>query len=784
VVNVHLQRTAWNARLFPAGKVAYLPDMLRSLRCCALAFLILTCLNPVRSLADAPRREDEAPAGLFVAQDGAVRVVEAEDTIGLANDRVGFLFRKSDGVLTGIWPAGQGNLLAPALKTPIWTLEVMPGTPGKPVVVTPEKLEKSSFATRGDAHGRAIDVIFATITADVTVRASLAAGESLVRWRIEAKVRDPKTTLWSVTFPQFPIAAIDAEAGGNEMVVPYRRGQTRGYGRGAPRGDADLPYPGPSAKFQFLAAYGHTAGRGFYYAAEDGEGFTKSFGVRNRPEADAAVLTVQHFPANRGAGADRFELGYDIVAGPFHGDWWDAARLYREWWVSQVWASRGLLAERRDLPGWLVRAPIAVRASTTKPERTVANNLTALHALSETFGGHPFFGVWYGCFATPTAGASLNESGLGHDLPAKPGLVDAVRALRGQGVHLQAYIQSMIYDAAIKDPDASEAERAVTRDPQGRAVPYGTGDPPQLLAMCRATEWWQARLVTLARRAVGEWGFSGVYLDSFGKGAPECFAPDHGHPVGGGNTVIRGQRALARRVREAVRAADPEAILSGEDPIEAFRDLLDVNLYSVNTMPNYVPVYRTVWGDYSLGHGRVLAPGKSGANLLPELATLFLEGTIPGRIYGDSPDVFLLQPAHAGELAFLKSLTAYTEHGLAWLRLGEYLHPLALTPPPPTIEFRESVENKIVRVPAVIHSVTRSHADGSVAVVLVNVGGDAQTVTVPIDPALRGGIDLPKEAKLLRLKEDGQLTDLASGHEAWRQKVDLAPGEVAFLILR
>ena len=238
------------------------------------------------------------------------------------------------------------------------------------------------------------------------------------------------------------------------------------------------------------------------------------------------------------------------------------------------------------------------------------------------------------------------------------------------------------------------SKRAVTRDVQGKAVPYGTGDAPQLLAMCRATEWWQRRLVDLSRRAVGEWGFSGVYLDSFGKGAPECFAPDHGHPVGGGNTVISGQRVLAQRVREAVRARDPEAILSGEDPIEAFRDLLDVNLYSVNTMPNYVPVYRTVWGDYSLGHGRVLAPGKSGANLLPELATLFLEGTIPGRIYGESPDVFLLQPDHAKEFSFLQSLTAYTDHGLAWLRFGEYLHPLTFTPPPPTIGFRESVENQ------------------------------------------------------------------------------------------
>jgi hypothetical protein len=480
----------------------------------------------------------------------------------------------------------------------------------------------------------------------------------------------------------------------------------------------------------------------------------------------------------------RFEMPYDVVAGPFTGDWWDASRIYRAWWVKQEWAGRGLLADRHDLPDWLVHAPIAARPSTTKPERTVANNVASLGAIREALGRRPFFGVWYGCFETPKAGASLNESGLGHDLPPKPGLVEAVRALRGQGIHLQAYIQSMIYDAGIVTPDANAAQQAVTRDVNGKAVPYGTGDPPNLLAMCRATDWWQRRVVELSRRAVAEWGFSGVYLDSFGKGAPECFAPDHGHPIGGGNTVIAGQRTLARRVREAVRAADPEAILSGEDPIEAFRDLLDVNLYSVNTMQNYVPVYRTVWGDYSLGHGRVFAPGKSGGTLLPELATLFLEGTIPGRIYTDSPKVFLLEPDHAKELAFLKSITAYTEHGLPWLRFGEYLHPLVLGPGLPPVEFHESVENKVVRVPAVIHSVTRSHADGSVAIVLVNVGNDPQAVSVPIDPTLRQGASAGNEARLLRMKEDGALSELAKDRDPWRQKIELTPGEVAFLILR
>ena len=169
---------------------------------------------------------------------------------------------------------------------------------------------------------------------------------------------------------------------------------------------------------------------------------------------------------------------------------------------------------------------------------------------------------------------------------------------------------------------------------------------------------------------------------------------------------------------------------------------------------------------------------------MPELAALFLEGTIPGRVYCESPNVFLLEPEHAKEFAFLKSVTAYTEHGLPWLRFGEYLHPLTLSPQPLMIEFRDSVENKIVHLPAVMHSVTRSHRDGSVAIVLVNVADDAQTVAVPIDPALRGEKIRVGGAKLVRMNEHGDLTELASGSAAWNQKVELAPGEIAFLVLQ
>lgn len=721
---------------------------------------------------------------LLAHASAAVDILDSPDGIGLANEKLSFLLRKDDGRLREFRALPDGpNLIAAQPATPLWTLEVRSGT-AKPRAVSPNSSEKLSFAIRGDANLRTLEVTSEAEGHKVTVRASLAAGAESVHWSMAVELPRGDEHLWNITFPQIPVAALDAVATQNVMVVPYRRGQLRGFGAGFPRGDADLPYPGPSAKFQFLAAYGESSRRGLYYSAEDGQGYSKSFLTRNYPQSNSVVFAVQHLPANRGAGIFSYALPYQIVAGPFTGDWWDAARLYRQWWVKQEWASQGLLANRRDVPSWLVQAPLALRPSTTKAERTVANNVTAMQALSDAFPGRPMFGVWYG--APETGGL---DEGHGHLLSPKPGLLDAVRDAKGRGIRLQQYIQSIIYDSSIQETDASAAaaaEKAVIRDENGKPVPYGGGLGSHLVSMCRASAWWQNREVELARRAVAEWGFSGVYLDSFGKGAPECFAADHGHPVGGGNTTVAGQRVMARKIREAIREKNPEAIMSGEDPIEAFRDLLDVNLYAINVMPNYVPIYRTVWGDYSLGHGRVLNPSPA---LIPELATLFLEGTIPGRLYCDSPKVFLLEPGAAADLAFFQSMSAYTAHGLDYLRLGEFLHPLDLKigpgsgpgMPSPTVEFQESVEKQKVQLPAVIHSVTRSHRDGTVAIVLVNIGAEAQTVSVPIDPALRG--TGAEQVTILRMNEAGEKTKIATGKEAWKQTLTLAPREISFFLI-
>jgi len=86
----------------------------------------------------------------------------------------------------------------------------------------------------------------------------------------------------------------------------------------------------------------------------------------------------------------------------------------------------------------------------------------------------------------------------------------------------------------------------------------------------------------------------------------------------------------------------------------------------------------------------------------------------------------------------------------------------------------------------VLNSVTRSHADGTVALVAVNVGLDALPVSVPVDPGLRSAerAAAAPEAVLYRMDEAGAMTETGRGTTLWSHTSELQPAEVLFLVLK
>jgi|GEM_PF-3390219 len=751
-----------------------------------LTFLLLLLLCPAIGRGESATDWLTAKTGVF----------EDNEYVGIRNESAGLLIHKERQAIVSLWSKQTGNLIAPkpAVTWPaVWSLDTA-------------NRENHDIAKLSIAHGQKVtyrattdddrtelsmsidNVRFKTGSCRVTLIFTLLPDAHRFTCTAAVQVTDGEIGVWELEFPRLLIGA-DENSSGNRVLIPYRRGKLMSFDDDMPRYKIFQPYPSASAHFQFMASFNETSQRGLYLATEDSSAYLKTFHQDHQPRDRGIILSISHRVEDRGNLPKQFKQPYDTILEPFHGNWWHACRIYREWWVKQQWASKGLIQNREDIPDWLKYAPAVARMSTSRADRTVARNLNGAMELSEAVGGRPLFGIWYAPFDKKQAasGTGLDQSGHGHHLPPYEGVTQALDQMRSTKVYAQAYLQSKLYQTDLNTPQAnaerSTAQKNAIHKRDGSVAIYHYAE--NLMEMCQATEWWQQRVEELAASAV-KMGFSGIYLDSFGRGSVECFSADHPHAVGGGIVITQSQRQLAQRVLTAIRKVNPDAILSGEAPVETYRDILHVNLYAVNVIKDYAPAFRAIWGDYSLGHGRTARLSKTGDNLVPEMTTLFLEGTILGRFFCSSEQHFFNDPKYQPDWQFVQKLMRFGELSMQHVRFGEYLQPLRFDQTSPTVSYTEGVLNRKVESPALQHSVTRSHTDGSVGIVLVNASAASLSVSVPIDPALRSETlqQANPLAMLTRMNETGQVTKLSDGTRQWQQSLTLAPREIAYLILK
>ncbi len=711
---------------------------------------------------------------------------QSNGEFGLYNSNVAIIFSDESGNLKFFSKPGIGNIICEKSQrmNHIWQAEILAPDTNKPVSTFPLP-KKFSYEFGGNEKSRTLVITYAASACKSIVNVTLGADSEFPKWRINVIPNDPCASVWTVSFPRISYTANLQDSEDNYIVVPYRRGKLMQFGKSSPKYTTEQPYPGPSAKFQFTAVYNKTASSGLYMAAEDGEGYSKSLSESVYPDSVSAVLSFRHFPDNRGRAGISFKMPYDVSAGPYSGDWYDAARIYRQWWTKQTWAGKGLLINRTDIPEWLKNSIIAYRFSTSTPGRTVENNIKNLRFVQQLTGNLPANAIWYAPFdpgkETPDG---LMDTGHGHKLPLKTGVTEALAEAAKLNTHVEAYVQSMIYDIRFdpsQAPGSSDAWKYVTRDQYGKEVWYGVdGINYGALAMCRFTEWWQDRLIEIGKSAV-ESGFDGIYLDSFGKGSPECFCASHGHSIGGGITALAGQRELIARMKKELRRINKDAVFSGEDAVEAFRDLLDTNLYSLNLWQDYIPLYRVIWGDYSLGYSRTMRSEKG--NPLPfmgETAVMFLEGTAFGRIFLEGQNIFLAQKEYEIEKNFLVKCTAYANVSLDYLRFGEYLRPLKFDESVPVVEFKATAENSKTKMPGILNSVVRNHKDGSVAVVLVNITDKPLSCKFTAETTWGKN----KKSELYLMDQSGNKTKQAKFVQGEEISLTIAPGDIKFYIIK
>lgn len=473
-------------------------------------------------------------------------------------------------------------------------------------------------------------------------------------------IEDAPMTAWTLELTQ-PDGVVVADVQFPYAVTPYRDGGTlllpirEGRLLPDPRPDQLPPdhpsvwrfggptafdhYPGTTAA-QFLAYYDDLSG--VYLAAHDPDGGVKNLKAVHHPAG--LRLGLSHVVGWAGAGT--YALGYETVLGAFTGDWHTAADLYRGWYEAARKPTR--LADRADVPGWLLDGPVHVilRAqgeldtgpATPQPEVTpITAALPWLDALADRIGGPvlPVVMAWEGPGpwvypeSFPVAGGDQ-------------AMRDFTAGVRERGWHAGTYCNGTQwvtehlwtgYDGW--DLYRSAGAGSVARTPSGRAWRNGWDAPWRTsFTGCAAAPATREQARAYVGRLI-DLGFDWVqFLDqNCGAAAFPCYARDHGHPPAPGRWMTEALDAIlddfddlaGRQVAYSVEGPPNDYALSRF----AICDIRpDLNPGSVA-----IPLYQYLFHEYVLTQATFApAPNPYAAEI--RTATSFVHGDVPSAILG------------------------------------------------------------------------------------------------------------------------------------------------------
>ncbi|PYV10442.1 MAG: hypothetical protein DMG07_21100, partial [Acidobacteria bacterium] len=251
-------------------------------------------------------------------------------------------------------------------RLPLFKIEFLSGQSEFRTVTSSEAKEVS--VSRGQHQdGETITIEYKEIgrlPVDARVTIRCPASETLTYWTMEL---NNQTTFW-IGHIQFPVievpfdrpadntyshllwSYIDGALASPVEPATFERSTSMDAWRERPYESPEIwrynNYPGQWASTQLMAYYNEVGG--LYVACDDANGLPKF--IDPLMERDGVALGLGHYPGTRGPGQTR--LPYNVVLGTFHGDWYAAAELYRNWASKQPFCA-AKMAQRTDIPKWL-----------------------------------------------------------------------------------------------------------------------------------------------------------------------------------------------------------------------------------------------------------------------------------------------------------------------------------------------------------------------------------------------------------------------------------------------
>lgn len=585
---------------------------------------------------------------------------------------------------------------------------------------------------------------------DVTATVLLRRGNGPSEWRLEVANRSSRFGLWEASFP---LLSTVCPPGAGDVLQP--RGNWGGTLVRRSRAGLDGRYPSAACPVQFMAF--HLGKNGLYLGAHDEGARTKRVVIT--PEQDAAFVTLAE---NAGMPGAWLAAPFPVVIAAYEGDWWQAARRYRQWATQQPWTRKGPLRDRADVPGRLEDLGLWWLGG-GDPPAAQAMMRRAAEVCPLPIGLH-----WYNWHVIPF------DNSYPEYFPAKEGFAEAVKDLTGRGQLIMPYINGRLWDRDI--PSFESGIAGASKQPNGDVYIETYGSGRRLCPMCPTTSLWQDTVFAICQRLMSECGVNAIYLDQIGAAAPApCFDPDHGHPLGGGRHWVDGYRALLERVKG--EAARQGVALTTENTAEPYMDTIDAYLAWNPRYDTDVPLLPAVYSGYTIYFTSPQDPADDLTAFAMAQGRDFLWGCQLGW-NGD----WLLAPEHQPKLAFELDLCRMRLAAKDFMLFGELLDEIRPRSPVPalTTVWRRSTPHPAT-LPSIQGTLWRAR-DGRLAVFLVNYSDRPGAIDYEVQPE-SWGLSSPEGWLVQRLTPRGIAPWQRVKDPVIRREVALEAREVRALVI-
>ena len=427
-------------------------------------------------------------------------------------------------------------------------------------------------------------------------------------------------------------------------------------------------YPSMSCVMPWEAVWDERAGRGFYIGAHDPKGGAKNVVLKGSSARSVVRVAVPHRLAWDGARPDApSELSGTVAWRPFAGDWYAAARIYRDWVREHaVWYPKMGPNGRVSTPDWFKNLGFIVRT------KGWATNAVADVKTCQDWLGVPVMAHWYVWHRQDF------DNDYPHYFPAKPGFEEGVKRIQAMGAYAVPYTNGHLWDMHDRGAEdwqfssVGAAGACRNRDGSVMTEKYRSvetnGARVVFAAMCPASQTWHDKVGENCDKVVNGAGLNGYYMDQVGAfSTMDCRNPAHGHPFGGGSWWQDGYRRLLKDAR--ARCGDKPIFFATEGNAEHTFDQIDALVcWHIEGGEDTVPAFEVCYS----GAVTVYCRSYTGPRGVRQMRMKFANILADGHLFGWLPASYCTT---AGIKDYLRECVRFRHANVAWFTQGEMCCP-------------------------------------------------------------------------------------------------------------